>query len=72
MAASATVVRLFGPIAVGKTLVGKTSVGEALAQRTALTLLRAHMTIDLVTQFFGLGSDPFRRVNRAILHLLLQ
>ena len=68
MAASApTVVLLFGPIAVGKT-----SVGEALAQRTALTLLRAHMTIDLVTQFLELGSDPFRRVNRAIVHLLLQ
>jgi hypothetical protein len=61
------VVLVFGPIAVGKT-----TVGQALAARTSLTLVHAHMTIDLVTQFFKFGSEPFRRVNLGMVHLLLR
>ncbi len=61
------VVLIFGPIAVGKT-----TVGQALAAQTPLTLLHAHMTIDLVTQFFEFGSESFRRVNRGMVHILLR
>ena len=45
---------LFGPPAVGKT-----TIGQCLAETTNFTLLHSHMIIDIVTEFFPFGSERF-------------
>ncbi|SCJ62816.1 Uncharacterised protein [uncultured Clostridium sp.] len=48
---------IFGPQAVGKM-----TVGEELAKVTGLKLFHNHMTIDLVSNFFGYGSKSGQRL----------
>lgn len=56
-------VLIFGPHAVGKM-----TVGEELAKITPLRLFHNHMTIELVTPFFGYGSP----VGKRLVHLFRQ
>ena len=48
---------IFGPQAVGKM-----TVGEELSGQTGLKLFHNHMTIDLVSNFFGYGSESGQRL----------
>ena len=48
---------IFGPQAVGKM-----TVGEELSEQTGLKLFHNHMTIDLVSNFFGYGSESGQRL----------
>ncbi len=50
-------VLLFGPQAVGKM-----TVGQELANVTDLKLFHNHMTIDLVSPFFGYGTEEGKRL----------
>jgi len=52
-------VLIFGPQAVGKM-----TVGEALQEKTGLRLFHNHMTIELVSKFFGYGSPQ----GKALVH----
>ena len=48
---------IFGPQAVGKM-----TVGEELSEQTGLKLFHNHMTMDLVSNFFGYGSESGQRL----------
>lgn len=50
-------VLIFGPQAVGKM-----TVGQELAKITGLKLFHNHMTIDLVSHFFGYGTKEGKRL----------
>jgi hypothetical protein len=64
--ASPRLVFLIGPPAVGKM-----AVGLELASRTGLRLLHNHMTIDLVSPFFGFGTEPFEALVSSFRHQIV-
>ena len=49
-------------IILGPMAVGKMTVGQELAKITGLKLFHNHMTIDLVSNFFGYGSPQGNRI----------
>ena len=57
---------VFGPPAVGKM-----TVGQELSRLTGYKLLHNHMTIDLVTEFFGFGTPQFERLVPAFRQMLV-
>jgi len=58
---------IFGPAAVGKM-----TVGQRLAEMTGFKLLYNHMVVDLVTQFFPFGSEPFHALARPMTLQLIE
>ena len=56
----ATLVLIFGPAAVGKM-----TVGQELAKLTGYKLLYNHMIIDVITEFFPLGTPAYGKLTRS-------
>lgn len=66
MAQSPWQLHLFGPPAVGKM-----TVGQHIARLTGARLLYNHQLIDLLTEYFPFGSDPFQRLVEGFRHQIL-
>ncbi len=58
---------IFGPAAVGKM-----TVGQHLRDLTGFKLLYNHMVVDLVTEFFPFGTEPFHALARPITLQLIE
>lgn len=58
---------IFGPAAVGKM-----TVGQQLKELTGYKLLYNHMVVDLVTEFFEFGTQPFHDLARPITGQLIE
>lgn len=62
-----TLIFIFGPAAVGKM-----TVGQRLVEMTGFKLLYNHLVVDLVTEFFPFGSEPFHALARPITSQLIE
>jgi hypothetical protein len=57
---------------VGPPAVGKTTVGQAIAERTGLRLFHNHLSIELALRYFDFGTPGFRRIDGTIRRMVVE
>lgn len=57
---------------VGPPAVGKTTVRQAVAERTGLRLFHNHLSIELALRYFDFGTPGFRRIDGTIRRMVVE
>lgn len=56
----------------GPSAVGKMAVGMEVSRLTGAPLLHVHLLVDLVTQFFAFGTEPFGRLTNSFRERIIE